>query len=206
MHLSQSDGERQRVLEKREGKVPSKWLMNVGFLALRSLLVHLLSAQEDDWQRIAGSGAVAGLCPISELIYERAPYLPIMLDKGIPVVLGTDCAASCDGADILAEAKFFALLAKMQGVEHDGMIADLMDMITRTPAQLFGFKDCGSIKVGNKADLVFIDQDLSLEPMTKPLVNLFFSSASRNVRHVMIDGEWILFDKELCRISEDQLR
>ncbi len=206
MHLSQSQGERARVL-KREGMTPVAMAEKCGALGPRSLLVHLLSADTEDLRRIKDHGGVAGLCPTSEVIYEAAPPARAIMEAGIPIALGTDCAASCDGADILGEAKFFDLLLKMQGLDdYPNLPRQLIEMITRIPATLFGFDDTGVIAVGKKADLVFFDFDISLEPMSEPLVNLFFSSSSRHVQHVMIDGEWVLFNRQLCRIDEAQLK
>lgn len=206
MHLSQTEGERTRVL-KREGLSPVKFAESCGALQPNSLLVHLLSADQDDLKRLAQSGATAGLCPISEIIYEKAPDAKALVEAGIPIALGTDCAASNDGADVLNEAKFFDLLLKSQGLSPQACPPQfLLDMITRNGARAFGETNLGQLAPNFKADIVFLRQGLASEPQSNPIVNLIYSMGSKQVDHVMVDGTWCLWNKRLVQVSEGDLR
>lgn len=206
MHLSQTTGERERVM-KREKASPVAIAEECGVLRPNSLLVHLLSIDEDDISRLANSGATAGICPISEIIYEKAPLSRELVEANIPIALGTDCPASNDGADVHQEAKFFALLLRTQGLDPEKCDPNfLLDTITKNGAEVFGSPWVGALQPGKKADIVFMEGGIGAEPQSDPMVNLMYSLGAKNVRHVMIDGKWVLQDRNLVEVSESDLR
>ncbi len=203
MHLSQTRGERERTL-KREKKSPVRLAYEAGVIGEQSLLVHLVSADKADLEILAKEGALACLCPVSEIIYEELPDLSLFLKNGLRIALGTDCAASHDTADILFEAKSMSLFARQKGIQLSA--SELGAMVLHEAAQTLSPTDLGGIEVGKCADLVCIKNSLELAPMAKPLTNIFFSAAHRNVEHVMIDGNWVLWDRNLTFVTEAQLR
>ncbi|SMF55467.1 amidohydrolase family protein [Pseudobacteriovorax antillogorgiicola] len=206
MHLSQTSGERDRVLT-RERMSPVAFAKECGVLRPKTLLVHLLSADEQDIKLLADSGATAGLCPVSEILYEHAPLGRQFVEAGIPIALGTDCAASNDGSDILNEAKVFGLMLRMQGLDHSKSSPHfLLDTITKNGAEALGSPWVGAIKPNKKADIVFMKTGLGVEPQSDPMVNFFYTMGAKQVRHVMVDGQWVLVDGELAKVSEADLR
>ncbi len=203
MHLSQTFGERERV-ESREGKSPVRYAYDAGVVHERSLLVHLVSADSQDFKLIAAEGSLICLCPASEVIYEKLPPLKPLFASGSRISLGTDCAASNDTADLLQEARIMALFARHEGIP---LGADVLGkMVLNEAATLFAPHDLGSLNPGRAADLVCINLGLELAPWTRPSTNLFFSSISRQVEHVMIDGRWVLWDRELTLVAEADLQ
>lgn len=206
MHLSQTSGEWDRV-HSREKKSPVSVAHEAGALKENALLVHLLSIDEHDLKLIADSGAIAGLCPISEIIYERAPKARELMDANIPIALGTDCAASNDGADVHNEAKFLSLLLRMQGQAPESLNSEfLLETITRNGARALGAPFVGELTPGKKADLVFLRSAIDSQPVSKPYVNLMYSMGSRHVEHVLVDGKWALFNRNLVQVSEQDLK
>lgn len=202
MHLSQTVGERERVLA-REGKTPVRYAYEAGVLSDRALLVHLVSADPEDLGLIAGEGGLVCLCPASEIIYEKLPDLAPLFASKVRIALGTDCSASNDTADLLQEARIMSLLARHEG---RALGADVLgSMVLGEAAQTLAPADLGSLELGKAADFFCVKLGLEIEPRTRPLTNLFFSSASRLVEHVMIDGRWVVWDRELCLVSERDL-
>ncbi len=206
MHLSQSKGERQRV-EKREGMSPVAYAESCGALTETTLAVHLVATDQEDWRRLAATGVTAGICPASQIIFEALAPLAGIFAAGVPVAVGTDCAASNDGSDLLAELRLLGLLAKDRGVPAASRSPlALLAAGTRNGAAALGLKNVtGVLAKGLKADFVLLERDVASEPMPRPDVNLIYSMASRQVRHVMIDGEWALLDGKLARAEEADL-
>jgi len=67
-------------------------------------LVHCVHTDGEDLDLIAESGATVVLCPRSNLhIGGRLPDVPAMVDRGIPLALGTDSLASCPDLDLRHE-------------------------------------------------------------------------------------------------------
>jgi 5-methylthioadenosine/S-adenosylhomocysteine deaminase len=202
MHLSQTWGEHERVL-KRSGKSPVRLAYEAGVVRERSLLVHLVSADRDDLKIIAEQGALVGLCPVSEIIYENLPDLKNFFELKVRIALGTDCAASNDGADLLSEARCMAMFARQSGFPLSAV--DLGSMVLGEAAKWLAPDDLGSLDVGKLADLVCIKLGLEHYPWTRPFTNVFFSGVSRQVVHVMVNGQWVLWDRQLVRVSERDL-
>lgn len=83
---------------------PIAYLEALGVLSPRALLVHCVETGPGDLDRIAASGASVCICARSNLwIGGRLPDVPGMLDRGIPIRLGTDSLASSPDLDLLDE-------------------------------------------------------------------------------------------------------
>lgn len=202
MHLSQTWGEYDRV-KSMSGMSPVRFAYEAGLVHEQALLVHLVSADRSDLEIIKKEGALVGLCPVSEIIYEELPDLRHFFELDLPIALGTDCSASNDGADILSEARYLSLLARQCGYQLSS--TQLGQMVVGAAARLLAPQDLGSLEVGKAADFVCIRKGLEMYPWTRPLTNLFFSGASRGVEHVMIDGHWVLWNRQLVQVSEADL-
>lgn len=84
---------------------PAAYLRDLGVLSPRSILVHATCTRGDDLDIVAAAGATVCLCVRSNLhITGNLPDVPGMLERGIPLALGTDSLVSSPDLDILAEA------------------------------------------------------------------------------------------------------
>jgi cytosine/adenosine deaminase-related metal-dependent hydrolase len=85
------------------GLSPAAYLASLGVLDRRALLVHATCTRGTDLDTIAAARVC--LCVRSNLhITGRLPDVPGMLDRGIPLAIGTDSLASSPDLDPLAEA------------------------------------------------------------------------------------------------------
>lgn len=205
MHLSQSDGERQRVL-KREKLSPVAYAHKAKALNPNSILVHLVSATKEDFKIIADSGAFAGITPVSEMIYERLPPIAYISELDIPVCLGTDGPASNDTANLFEELRIYALMMRDRSLaKSDFSPQNLLKMVWDNPAKALAASDLGHLNVGAKADLVVLKNDLGVMPTDFWQENLIYSYSSRHVKHVMVDGNWVLWDGDICCMNEKEI-
>lgn len=206
MHLAQTEGERQRV-KKRENLSPVQYAQRCGALGDRTIAVHLIACDTEDVNILKNEGVTAGICPVSEVIYERLPDIARFHAAGIPTALGTDCAASNDSSDMLAEMRFYNLMMRDRGVT----VADFNFKETLATATVNGAAltaqpgVTGLLTPGSVADLVLMRAGLDLLPATDPLANLICSAGSGLVDHVMVDGQFILRDRRLTTANEDDL-
>jgi 5-methylthioadenosine/S-adenosylhomocysteine deaminase len=207
MHLSQTQGEHSRVMA-RDGMSPVTYAAKAGALTASSLIVHLTSANHDDLAIIKKSGATIGYCPTSTILYDKLAPIKDFCELGIPLALGSDCAASNDSADILQDMKFAGLLAKDRQIPQQYLSPDhLLAMATTIPAALVGRStDLGTLEPGKLADLVILKQSLSSYPAQEPLANVIYSMGSRDVTHVMINGRWSVWNQSLASANELELR
>lgn len=206
MHLSQTNGEMTRVT-KNDNMTPVEKAARCGALHNKTIAVHLVSAKARDFELLRNSKATAVLCPSSQLIYEQLAPLDFFADQGQNWALATDCAASNDGADLLTECKLAALFANDRKINTKNFDpAALIDSITANPARALGMGGkLGLLAPGAFADITFMRDDLSLKPAFDDLRNLIFSGHQGLIEHVMIDGKWILWSRDLCTVDEQQL-
>jgi 5-methylthioadenosine/S-adenosylhomocysteine deaminase len=166
-------------------------------------VTHLVSADREDLQLIKDSGAMAGLTPASEILYECLPSFGEIADLTIPVALGTDCAASNDSGDMLAELKLASLLFKHCGATKSP--DEIAKMATTNPAGAYNLP-IGSLEKGKQADIVLLRQDITLSDSKDFATDLVYSVQSRHVDHVMIAGKWVLWKQQLASQSEAELK
>jgi 5-methylthioadenosine/S-adenosylhomocysteine deaminase len=206
MHLAQTKGEFDRVMT-REQKTPVRWAYDLGALTHNTLAVHLTNVTEQDISILEKSKATWGWCPSSTVIYDRLAQVSGLFEAEILPAIGTDCAASCDHSDVMSELRTAFLFAKDRGVSGEKLSCDkLLAMATTTPAKVLGVSsELGQIKAGMLADLVVHEVDVATKPIFDPLTNLIFSAGSRNVKHVMIDGHWRLWNRQLPHIDLNNL-
>ncbi len=219
MHLSQTHGERTRVM-KREKISPVAFAKKAGALTPQSLLVHLVSADETDIKILRDSGGTAVICPTSQVIYEELAPIPFFFHYDVPIAIATDCAASNDSSDIFSELKVSAVLFRdrlhhipgkgkkrsPEKVEQFISPEHLLKMTTLYPAKALGLRQrIGSLACGKAADIVFIKDDITLEPSERLLTNLVYSASSAHVQHVMVEGKWVLWNREPTFIDANEM-
>lgn len=205
MHLAQTQGEVERV--KRECNLsPVEKAESAGALGPRSLLVHMVAATAADLKRVAAGGSTVCLSPASQILYERLAPLDFFQAQKIRMALGTDCAASNDGADLFQEMRLTALLFNDRCGRTQGDFArDVFRMCTETPGEVLFAGKTGKLAAGLAADLAFLRNTLGNAPVADLFTNLVFSQSAANVAHVMVGGEWALWDRKPTLISTDRL-
>ncbi len=207
MHLSQTRQEFDDV-KKEYGCSPVELIKKYGLLNSQSLLVHLLHFNDQDLSYIKKSGAQVVSCPNSQIIYENIAPIDRFIDKDLPLSIATDCAASNDHMNVLSEAKMFKQMLRHLAPKTHEQVSPvrLLEMISSEPAKIFPDKQVqGQIIPGNVADLVFVRPDIRTAPMTDDLTHLFFSFETDHVQHVMVDGKWVVWHKNLVGVNEGEL-
>ena len=99
---------------------------------------------------------------------------------------------------------------------HKGIAGDstalpadqVVRMVTQNPAAAVGCKDrLGTIRDGANADLIFLDlNEPSLFPNNNIISSLCYSANGSEVNHVMIDGKFVMKNKEFLTIDADRVR
>lgn len=144
------------------GKRPVQWLLDTGLVDERWCLVHATHIDGQEMEALAESGAVAGLCPITEAnlgdgVFPAAAFA----HGGGRFGIGSDSNVMIDAAEELRLLEYGQRLihrsrnamARAQGSSTGG---DLYRTALAGGAQALGAGD-GAIRVGASADLVSMD-------------------------------------------------
>ena len=169
---------------RRRARSPVAYLVEVGALACRPLLVHAVHVDAADCQVMAHHGSRVAHCPRSNGLLSRgtAPVLHF-LSHGIPVGLGTDSLASAPDLDLWEEMR--AALAL-----HAGRLDPeaVLTMGTLGGARALGIADgIGSLEVGKKADLIAVAA--RRVTTADPVGSLLAETRGEDVLLTLIDGE-----------------
>ena len=199
-HLSESMVN-EELSRKMFGLSETGMLEKIGFLGPDVIVAHGVNLDPIDIQVLAKHGVNVAHCPTSnaKLGNGIAPALK-MINQGLNVGLGTDGAASNDSLDLFSEMKTFILMQRSrEGFDRRVNAQLALDMATRNGGlALDSSGKLGVISLGAYADLVLVDLTLpSMLPSEKVLDNLVFSGGCRAVRHVIVNGELLVYDGRL---------
>lgn len=93
--------------EPEPGLTPVRYLDELGALAARPTLVHLVNVTGDDIARVARAGCAVVTCPRSNTHLECGTFLwSAFVAAGVEVALGTDSVASGESLDVRDEVAF----------------------------------------------------------------------------------------------------
>ncbi len=204
-HASETTDEVATVRE-RYGLTPPQHLDHLGLLSQRASLAHCVHLSDDDIRLIAERGAVVVHCPISNLkMGSGIAPLPQMHAAGIPVLLGTDGAATGNDLDTWKQMRLAAILHR--GLNHDPTFnpaEKVVATVTRGAATALGIGDrFGSLEAGKFADLILIDLDsVHLVPMYDVFSHLVYAVGREDVDTVIIHGQVVMRQRELLTIDE----
>jgi formimidoylglutamate deiminase len=201
IHIAEQIGEVQDCLAIR-GARPVEWLFDHAEVDARWCLVHATHLTEAETSRIAGSGAVAGLCPTTEAnlgdgLFPLAAYL----DAGGAFGIGSDSHISISPVEELRWLEYGQrLLTRRRNIASRQPGASVGETLWR--AALAGGTRAsgvpgGELRVGASADLIVLDENsplLAARDEASVLDSWLFAGNTPLVRDVMRAGRWVVRD------------
>ena len=191
---------------------PLDLLETFNLLDERTLLTHLLHADQLDARRIADAGAHVLHCPTVYSYFqagERTWFpLPALKESGANVVIGLDDPFWFDSWDLIQEAKHARLLSNFEYGAQQWSSYDLLRMLTIDAARALGLDDqVGSLEPGKRADFIVIDVDT---PRHQPYSNLpsvlMNTVTAGDVETVVVDGEVLMEDRVVTSLDVENVR
>jgi 5-methylthioadenosine/S-adenosylhomocysteine deaminase len=187
-----------------------EYLSRRGILETGPLLAHCITVDDNDLELIKQTGAGIAHCPKSnaKLGHGRAPYSEFV-EREIRVGLGSDSVASNNTCDILEEARFATLIARLRPDFEDPVSAEQsLFAATLGGARALGLDDqIGALTEGMQADIVVVGLDGShQQPVRAPADALIFSSSGRDVLMTLVAGREIYSDEEVRCADETEYR
>ena len=200
---------------KLYGVSPVEVLEQYGVLDGRVLAAHCVHITERDRAILARRGVGVAHNPTSNLkLASGLADVAAMVEAGIAVGIGTDGPASNNDQDLLEEMRLAALLPK--GMKLDPTVLPARQafaMATIGGARALGLeREIGSLEAGKRADIAVLALDcvhnvprFDLSP-DNTYSQLVYAAKSHDVRHVLIDGRWVMRDRELLTLDEVRIR
>jgi formiminoglutamate deiminase len=162
IHIAEQTKEVSDV-EDKFGLRPVAWLLDNADVNARWCLIHATHMAQAETTAFAKTGAVAGLCPITEANLGDGIFNgPTFLKQGGKFGIGTD---SNIRISMTEELRMLEYSQRLRDRERNVMVSGsgsvgktLFVGAAQGGAQALG-RDCGEIRVGGGADLVAVDQD-----------------------------------------------
>ena len=204
VHAAETVGEMQLVAKRHGGRTPIQVLADTKLLR-RSVLAHGVHLSDDDIALIASNSATVVHCPASN--FKLASGVARILDlqrAGVNIALGTDGPASGNDLDLWIAIRLAGYMQKTVAKDPSVLPAvDLVRMATINGAKALQLDHIiGSLEVGKRADLIVLDADSpSLTPSFEPHTTIATCVTRADVRHVLIDGQIVVRDRECLTID-----
>ncbi len=178
------------------------------------LAAHCVHVNESEMHSLHNHGAGIAHNPSSNLkLASGVAPVPTMLEIGLNVGIGTDGPASNNDLDMFEEVRLAAFLAKGFSGDPTAVPAkEALAMATRLGAQAMHMGEItGSLEAGKRADLILVDiKALHNAPRFRRdpdgvYAQLVYAGKSTDVNDVMVNGQWLMRDKELITVEEAPL-
>jgi cytosine/adenosine deaminase-related metal-dependent hydrolase len=184
---------------------------SLGVLGPKLTCGHSIWIDEDDIARLAASGANVAHNPASNLKLGSG-IAPVreMLDRGIPIGLGTDGSMSSDNQNMFEAMRFAALVSKIRFAHQPEcwVSADeVFNMATLGSASLMGLQnEIGGIEPGKKADLVLLRQrSVFLRPLNDLTNAMVYCETGADIDSVYVGGQLVVKDDAILTVNEEDI-
>ena len=203
----------QRVLGHTRfgGRSLVRMTADLGLLSERMNLIHGIWIDDADIDLIAEAGTVVAHNPISNLrLGSGVMRFRDLVDRGIPVALGSDEAIADDAVNMWAVAKAAGLIHTIaeEDWERWPKAHEVLRCLIEGGARAMGAASrLGAVEPGREADLVLVDLDtLAFTPMNDLSRQLVYCESGSSVRLTMVAGRIVYRDNRIEGFDERAIR
>jgi 5-methylthioadenosine/S-adenosylhomocysteine deaminase len=212
-HLSETAFEVENM--RNEHGIPViPYVKKQGLLEAKVIAAHCVHVDSGEIRTLMHAGAGVSHNPSSNLKLASG-FAPVMkmLETGLNVGIGTDGPASNNDLDMFEEVRLAAFVAKAVTNDPTSLPAPwALLMATRLGAQALHIGHLtGSLEVGKRADLILVDvSPVHNSPSFKrstdnAYAQIVYASKSTDVSDVMVNGKWLMRDRNLLTLNESEL-
>jgi len=212
-HVSETKDEVEN-LRKEHGMPVVPYIRKFGMLETKLIAAHCVHLDEGEIRTLQHAGVGIAHNPTSNLKLASG-FAPVarMMHLECNVGIGTDGPASNNDLDMFEEIRLANLVAKAYSGDPTALPArQTLAMATIIGAKaLFMDKIIGSLEPGKRADLILVDiSPLHNQPRFQRdpdgvYAQIIYAAKSTDVTDTMVNGKWLMRDRELLTIDEEKL-
>ncbi|MBK9927366.1 MAG: amidohydrolase family protein [Anaerolineales bacterium] len=213
IHLSETLLEVENM-RRDEGMPVIPYVKKQGLFEAKVIAAHCVHIDAGEIRTLQHAGAGVSHNPSSNLKLASG-FAPVtkMLATGLNVGIGTDGPASNNDLDMFEEVRLAAFIAKAVTNDPTSLPASqALLMGTRLGAQALHIGHLtGSLTTGRRADLILVNiKPVHNSPsfrrsMENAYAQIVYASKSTDVSDVMINGKWVMRDRKLLTLNEEDL-
>ena len=213
VHISETALEVENM-RNEQGMPVVPYVKKQGLFEAKVIAAHCVHIDTGEIRTLKNHGAGVSHNPSSNLKLASG-FAPVqkMLEAGLNVGIGTDGPASNNDLDMFEEVRLASFIAKASSNDPTVVPAQTaLTMATRLGAQALHLGDItGSLEAGKRADLIVVDTSpahnspkFRRDP-NNAYAQIVYASKSTDVTDVMVNGQWLMKDKNLLTLNEADL-
>jgi 5-methylthioadenosine/S-adenosylhomocysteine deaminase len=198
--------------DRRHGCHAVLHLRDIGVLDDNCLFAHMNIIRDDEVEPIVGSGLSIAWCPAGSLLWGVGGTIrgrhAELYNRGANIALGSDSANWSNRFDLGLQGYLAVLTAREKSGSRKILTAeDALVMASINGAKAVGLADrIGSLEPGKRADIVVRANDIAEAfPLTDPVSQLVYSSRSKSVHTVVIDGRVVFEARRPTRVDAGEV-
>ncbi|MEW6404573.1 MAG: amidohydrolase, partial [Chloroflexota bacterium] len=202
------------TMRNENGMPVVPYVKKQGILEAKVIAAHCVHIDVGEMRTLLHANAGVAHNPSSNLKLASG-FAPVqkMLENGLNVGIGTDGPASNNDLDMFEEVRLAAFVAKASSNDPTVVpAATALLMATRIGAQALHLGHLtGSVESGKRADLIMVNigpahnsPRFRRDPHNA-YAQLVYAAKSTDVTDVMVNGKWLMRDKNLLTLNEDAL-
>lgn len=204
IHLAETQNEVAWAAEKH-GMSTTAVCEAAGLLKPGTIAAHCLLLNDGDIETLARTDTrVAHNARSNGKAGRGMARVEDMRAAGIAVGIASDGPMSGNTLDLFSQFGVVSIFAKvLRGSRKALPTRDLVRMATIEGAKVLGLEgEAGSLEIGKQADLIRIDLSAPrMQPIYDPYSVLVFATKPDDVRDVMVDGTWLMRDREVLAME-----
>lgn len=196
----------------RFGTDPLLHLARTGFLSRNITMGHANHLTDAECEAFLAAGASIAWAPAASMMWGHGSMVhgrhAELYLRGGNIALGSDSSNWSNDFDLWRQASLAVLTARDVGEDRTRLIAeDGFEMATLNGARAVGMENrIGSLAPGKCADIVIHTLDRpEIQPVTDRMRGLFYSSRSKSVHTVIINGKVVLEAGQFAALDERAL-
>lgn len=209
VHLAETKREVLECKKRYKGLGPVELFNINGVFDAPTIAAHCIFVDDKDRRIFKEKGVTVASCPVSNLkLASGICDVCKLYDEGIIVTIGTDGVSSNNSLNFFEEMKIFGLLGKFKSMNPARMKPiEVLRSATINGAIAQGREKCGSLKVGNRADLIALDISCpNMNPKNDLICNIVYAASGNDVRLTMVDGKVLYKDHEYYTLDIEKIK
>lgn len=210
IHLAEANTETEFIQQKHEGMRPIEFMQKIAFFNDRTIAAHVIQANAAELDILKRYNVGIAHNPQSNMkLAAGVAPVPLMLQKGLSVGLGTDGPASNNDLSLWEEMDTAAKLHKLHLGDPKVLTAEqAFTMATIGGARALHLDDLiGSLEAGKRADIAIVDfSGLHQTPFFNVYSHLVYATKASDVSSVIINGRIVMQNRRLLTLNENAIK
>jgi 5-methylthioadenosine/S-adenosylhomocysteine deaminase len=191
---------------RETGRTDVRYLMQLGILDPRWILIHCIHCTELDIEHMARVGASLVYTPTSESIRGGGIGPASNAQRtGVTVALGTDGPMVDYSVDMVEQMKACGLMQHVRHLDPTRISPErAIEMATINAARALGLeRELGSLEAGKRADIAVFDLDKPyVGVLHRPISTFICAGKGSDARAVLVDGKTVYRDGKFARLAD----